>query len=229
VSVAWSELTTPIVPQHHLDAIVPLLPAKHAPIRPNGKGNQGCYLAEISHDLGCRLLRLAQEANSALPDVLDNACQVIQEAREEERLAKAEIPETEKKQLVKARRGQGLFRLRVEAIETACRLTHTADKRFLVASHIKPWRLSDNVEKLDGNNGLLLAPHVDCLFDKGWISFTDDGALLCADAGIQSLMRQWGLVPESNVGHFNAKQRQYLAFHRANVYRISQRPAGDHQ
>jgi len=179
----------------------------------------GSYLAEISDVLGRLLLQLAQAQNPALRDVLDGMCQAIQEAREEERLAQAEIPETEKEQLVKARRGQGLFRLRVEDIESACRLTHTVDKRFLVASHMKPWRLSDNVEKLDGNNGLLLAPHVDRLFDKGWISFSDDGAILCADAGIKSLMMQWGLVPESNGGQFNAKQRQYLAFHRANVYR----------
>jgi len=229
VLVDWSVLTTSIAPQHHLDAISPLLPVKHAPIRPNGKGNQGCYLAEISIVLGELLLRLAQATNPAFRDMLDNACQAIQEAREEERLAKAEIPEMEKKQLVKARRGQGLFRLRVEAIEPACRLTHTADKRFLVASHIKPWRLSDNLEKLDGNNGLLLAPHVDRLFDKGWISFSDDGAILYADAGIKSLMMQWGLAPESNVDHFNEKQRQYLSFHRAHVYRAEHCPTSDRQ
>ena len=219
VSIDWSVLKARIAPQRHLDVISPLLPVKHAPIRPNGKGNQGCYLAEISEALGRLLLQLAHAQNPALRDMLDGAYQAIQEAREEARLAQAEIPETEKEQLVKARRGQGLFRLRVEASESACRLTHTADKRFLVASHIKPWRLSDNVEKLDGNNGLLLAPHVDRLFDKGWISFSGDGAILWADAGIKSLMMQWGLAPESTVGRFNEQQRQYLAFHRAHVYR----------
>jgi hypothetical protein len=229
VSIDWFVLTAPIAPQRQLDVISPLLPVKHAPIRPNGKGNQGCYLAEISEALGRLLLQLAHAQNPALRDMLDGACQAIQEAREEARLVQAEIPETEKEQLVKARRGQGLFRLRVEAIESACRLTHTADKRFLVASHIKPWRLSDNVEKLDGNNGLLIAPHVDRLFDQGWISFSDDGAILCADAGIKSLMKQWGLAPESNVGRFNEQQRQYLAFHRARVYRAEPARAGDRQ
>jgi putative restriction endonuclease len=133
--------------------------------------------------------------------------------------SQANLPETEKEQLVKARRGQGLFRLRVEAIEAQCRLTHTTDKRFLVASHIKPWRLSDDAEKLDGNNGLLLAPHVDRLFDKGWISFSGDGTILYADVDIMRLMAQWGLDPQINAGHFNKRQRQYLAFHRENVYK----------
>jgi hypothetical protein len=41
------------------------------------------------------------------------------------------------------------------------RTHNNSDHRFLVASHIKPWRLSDNSERLDGNNSLLLSPHVD--------------------------------------------------------------------
>ncbi|HEY7712073.1 MAG TPA: tyrosine-type recombinase/integrase, partial [Candidatus Entotheonella sp.] len=52
VPIDWSVLRFPIVPKFHLDAIRPLLPAKNAPIRPNGKGYQGCYLAEISDALG---------------------------------------------------------------------------------------------------------------------------------------------------------------------------------
>jgi endonuclease len=49
--------------------------------------------------------------------------------------------------------------------------------------------ISDHAEKLDENNGLLLAPHVDYLFDKGWISFAEHGAILCADEGIKRLMK----------------------------------------
>jgi predicted restriction endonuclease len=187
----------------------------HAPIRPNGEGNQGCYLAEIGNALSELLLQLAHEKNPRLREAMDDARQAVQDLREEARLAEARIPETEKAQLIKARRGQGLFRQRVEAIESRCRLTHTSDRRFLVASHIKPWRLSNDVEKLDGHNGLLLAPHVDRLFDKRWISFSDDGAILCADEGMKSLMMQWGLDPDNNVGRFHEKQYQYLAFHRA--------------
>jgi hypothetical protein len=223
VPIDWVVLTAPLTPARHLDVIRPLLPAQHAPIRPNGQGNQGCYLAAISDAFGEVLLALAQAQNPGLQDALDAARRALQDTREVERLATEAIPETEKEQLVKARRGQGLFRLRVEAIEARCRLTHTTDTRFLVASHIKPWCLSEHAEKLDGYNGLLLAPHVDFLFDKGWISFTDDGTILCADAEIRALMRQWGLDPERNVGRFSEKQRHYLAFHRAYIYRASRR------
>jgi len=223
VPINWYVLPHPLSPKLHLEAIGLLLPTKHGPLRHTGQGNQGCYLAAISDTLGGLLCQLVQATNPVLHDALDDARHAIQEAQEAERLAGVLLPATEKAQLVKARRGQGLFRLRVEAIESGCRLTHTTDKRFLVASHIKPWRLSDDAEKLDGHNGLLLAPHVDCLFDKGWISFSDEGIVLCAHADIQNLMAQWGVDPQRNVGPFTTRQRHYLAFHRDHVYRASQK------
>jgi len=145
--------------------------------------------------------------------------EAILDEREEARINEAEIPEIEKEQLIKARRGQGIFRDRVEEIETTCRMTGVNDKRFLIASHIKPWRASDSVEKLDGSNGLLLSPHVDKLFDQGWISFSDDGKVLCDNDDIRRLMIQWGLDPDKYVGAFNPEQRKYLAYHRGNIYK----------
>ena len=52
-----------------------------------------------------------------------------------------------------------------------------SDPNFLIASHIKPWKVSDNVLRLDGSNGLTLAPRIDRLFDKGYITFSQDGSL----------------------------------------------------
>jgi 5-methylcytosine-specific restriction protein A len=67
-------------------------------------------------------------------------------------------------------------------IEKQCRLTGITDLRFLRASHIKPWsKCADGSERVDGSNGLLLSPHADFLFDRGWITFEDDGALICSD------------------------------------------------
>ena len=84
----------------------------------------------------------------------------------------------EKIQLVSACRGQGLFKANVRIYESECRTTHVRSIRHLRASHIKPWSESNDVEKVDGANGLLLAPHVDHLVDRGFISFTGDGDLL---------------------------------------------------
>ncbi|WP_439840223.1 HNH endonuclease [Aeromonas veronii] len=59
---------------------------------------------------------------------------------------------------------------------------------------MKPWsKCANNAERLDGNNGLLLSPHIDKLFDRGWITFTDAGALLCAEHKIEQALLQWGI------------------------------------
>lgn len=134
---------------------------------------------------------------------------------EEARVLESDLPPTEKDQVVRARRGQGVFRRRVEAVEAGCRLTGTTDPSLLIASHIKPWRDSTDAERLDGHNGLLLAPHVDRLFDAHLISFEDDGAVLVASPRIREEMVRWGLDPEANVGPFADRQGTYLAHHRA--------------
>ena len=88
-----------------------------------------------------------------------------------------------------------------------------------MASHIKPWRVCSNAERLDGNNGLLLSPHVDKLFDQGWISFADDGTVLCADNPTRELMGLRKLDVEADAGKFSKAQRVYLTYHRKEVYR----------
>ncbi len=74
--------------------------------------------------------------------------------------------------------GQGKFRANVQSVERACRVTKVERPEHLVASHTKPWRDSTNEERLDGENGLLLTPTIDHLFDKGFISFEDKGDLI---------------------------------------------------
>jgi hypothetical protein len=122
----------------------------------------------------------------------------------------------EKQQLVKARRGQGVFRDNVEAREPFCRITRVSNPRYLRASHIKPWRKSSDSEKLDGNNGLMLAPHIDFLFDRGLISFEDDGKLIVSAQIEENALEAWGIPLELNVGPFSAEQSVYLKFHREN-------------
>src|SRR6185369_12006539 len=61
---------------------------------------------------------------------------------------------TEKQALVLARRGQGLFRMRVQAVEVRCRITGVERPEHLRASHIKPWRDCNNQERLAAENGL---------------------------------------------------------------------------
>jgi hypothetical protein len=126
----------------------------------------------------------------------------------------------ERIQLVRSRRGQGVFRQNVFSREPRCRVTGIADSRFLRASHIKPWRVSSDIEKIDGNNGLMLAPHVDVLFDQGYISFADNGALLVSSQLDLSILEAWGIDKSVNSGVFSAAQSQYLQYHRDHEFRV---------
>jgi hypothetical protein len=221
VQVQWTVFDKPFSPKDYLSAIVPLLPHKYSPIQDNGDGNQKCYLASISDELGNLLLSIAQSHNTGVDELIEDVEQSVLDDIAEGEIKKQAIPKTEQEQLIKARRGQGLFRINLERIEKGCRLTGVGDKRFLIASHVKPWRVSDDGEKLDGNNGLLLSPHVDKLFDKGWISFSEEGQVLCSTDRIAALMKTWGLDPKKNVGSFNAHQRLYLDYHRSNTFKLS--------
>lgn len=218
VPIEWALLETPIAPVAHMDEIAPLLPRRHSPLQQDGRGNQGCYLASISAELGELVLRLAQQERPTAAGPVFSLQSEAKADEEEANIRAQDMEETEKQQLIMARKGQGRFRINVGAIEPKCRLTGTSDGTFLIASHIKPWADSSNAERLDGNNGLLLAPHVDKLFDGGWISFSETGKLLCANNTVREIMRTWGLRTEGSVGTFNVKQKAYLAYHRENLF-----------
>ena len=152
-------------------------------------------------------------------DVLDmelDGIEVEDDRHEREILNRGLAGPVEKIQLVKSRRGQGVFRDNVESREPKCRVTGVTNPRYLMASHIKPWRKSTDQEKIDGNNGLMLAPHVDFLFDRGFISFEDDGTLIVSNQIEDGVLDAWGIPNEMNVGAFSPKQSAYLKFHREN-------------
>jgi putative restriction endonuclease len=214
VSIRWVNLSNPIRPQDYLAQIVPLLPKKYSPIRENGHGNQKFYLMSIDARLGRLILQIASAKDLQVLDLVEENEKEVANDNEESRLRKQALSVVEKDQLIKARRGQGVFRSNLELIESNCRMTGVGDRRVLVASHIKPWRLGTNEEKLDGNNGLFLSPHVDRLFDRGWISFADSGEVICPNKSIRLLAGIWNLDLTKNVGAFNPKQKRFLEFHR---------------
>ena len=136
------------------------------------------------------------------------------------------IPDTQREAIILARVGQGKFRANVQGVERACRVTKVERPEHLVASHTKPWRDSTNEERLDGENGLLLTPTIDHLFDKGFISFEDKGDLIISPVADRPSLLKMGIRPEGkmNVGVFSEGQRVFLEYHRENVLRMSRRP-----
>ena len=86
------------------------------------------------------------------------------------------------------------------------------------ASHVKPWQVSDPTERQDPDNGLLLAPHVDHLFDQGYLSFEEDGTVLVSKSLDRTVLEAWGLAGIKKVAPFSRKQAKYLAYHRKYVF-----------
>lgn len=131
------------------------------------------------------------------------------------------IEKTIQQQLVQVRSKQSLFRRRLLTIEKGCRLTGIRDLRFLVASHIKPWsQCETGTERVDGHNGLLLAPHADHLFDKGWITFECDGRLVVSERLPTDVRKLIGLNLKSGLrcGAFDESQQSYLTYHRDHLF-----------
>ena len=142
-----------------------------------------------------------------------------EDAIEQAIVQRTDIGPTERFNLVRSRRGQGAYRRNLEMIEKRCRVTGTADGVHLRASHIKPWAKCTDAERLDGFNGLLLAPHVDHLFDEGYISFSESGELLVSESLKPETLLGWGITLPKVVGRFRAEQRRYLKYHRRAVFR----------
>jgi putative restriction endonuclease len=218
VPVQFTELTAPIRPKDWMSQIGPVLPEKYSPLQANGNGNQGVYLAPVPDNMANVLRGLLgkQVEGIVAASVVDDDPQADQE--QQRILDNKSISITERVQLVKARVGQGLFRSRVGDMEPMCRLTGIRDRRFLRASHIKAWAFSTNVEKLDGANGLMLSPHVDHLFDKGFISFNDDGSLLMGKNLPATLMSAWSLTQAIPIRALTPEQAAFMAYHRDNHF-----------
>ncbi|MEW9674146.1 HNH endonuclease [Ammoniphilus sp. 3BR4] len=129
-----------------------------------------------------------------------------------------EITDTEKEQIIKSRIGQSAFKKGLLNIQKKCRLCGVTDERFLIASHIKSWSQSNNKERLDLNNGLLLCPNHDALFDKGYISFNDDGTIIVSSS-LDDTLKIFLNINDGQKININPIQQQYMAWHRINVFR----------
>ena len=88
----------------------------------------------------------------------------------------------------------------------------------MVASHIKPWRIADNVERLDLFNGFLLNPTLDKLFDRGYVSFDKQGKILISNLLTKEEQVLLNLTSSMNLIKHDGKHQLYLCYHRDNIY-----------
>ncbi|WP_368660077.1 HNH endonuclease [Aquimarina sp. TRL1] len=87
---------------------------------------------------------------------------------------------------------------------------------LLVASHIKSWKKSNDFEKLDVYNGLLLTPNLDKVFDLGLISFDNNGKILIS--GFLNNCESFGVYKNMKI-KISEKHKVYLEYHREIVFK----------
>lgn len=158
------------------------------------------------------LVRRAFQLSKTLPDellhVFNNQTATLPRATEAERL-------------VVQRVGQDLFRAGVvDYWEGRCAITRLSVRDLLRASHIKPWaHCATDAERLDVFNGLLLAPHLDAAFDRGFITIADDGAVVVSPSLSMENQELLGLNAPLRITALSDGHRAYLPWHRENLYR----------
>ncbi|MGO6853661.1 HNH endonuclease [Rhizobium beringeri] len=224
--VQWLDTNFALRPKDLMRDLAPLLPTTHSPIQPqSGNGNQKAYLAEVDREVVDLILvaarlpaadllaaptRTGADFATTLDDVVERNIQ-----------HDISLDETVREQLVRARRGQGLFRKRVLDFEPECRITGLATPNLLIASHIKPWRACGTpAERLDGANGLMLAPHADFLFDRGLLGFERDGRPMFSSQLTDSDADKLGMhiVQRPPPRPLHNDSLSYLDHHRVNVF-----------
>jgi predicted restriction endonuclease len=124
----------------------------------------------------------------------------------------------EKEVLTRARVGQGKYREELLNLCPFCPITLISDDRLLIASHIKPWAKSNQFEKTDPLNGFMLTPTFDFLFDRGFISFTDDKKSILSPFLSKMTYSKIGISDGKIFSHLPTDGREnYLEFHRTEI------------
>lgn len=143
---------------------------------------------------------------------------VIEEAQKiEEEISSLNVEGASKKAIINVRVNQGIFRDKLLKRYNKCCLCGVENQTLLIASHIKPWAESEPEEKLDVDNGFLMCPNHDRIFDKGYITFDEHGKIIISDR-LTKNDRVFLNVDSRMHIELTENNKKYLEFHRENVF-----------
>ncbi len=125
------------------------------------------------------------------------------------------------KEIRRARQGQGLYREKLLAECPFCPITMINDERLLIASHIKPWVVSTDAEKLDPKNGFMLSPLYDKLFDRGFMTFTEDRRIMLSNWISPMNKKRLGVEDGQFIQllPLDDARQEFMKFHRSSVFK----------
>ena len=132
------------------------------------------------------------------------------------------LKEKYKEAVVKSRNGQGRFREQViRKWKGKSSISNFAKTDCMIAAHIKPWKDCSEEECLDSDNGLLLPPNIDFLFDdgNGYITFSDTGKIVLSSRLTADIKKEFNINESIKLREVNEKTKVYLAWHRKHVFK----------
>lgn len=172
----------------------------------------GALIWEMHPELARALVAFGWASRAGAPDVAADLAAVTAAPEGDE-------PATTRDALVAARVGQGPFRADLLRYWGACAVTGVSEPAVLRASHIKPWRDATGAERLDPYNGLLLAAHLDALFDAGLVTFDAEGGMIVSPLLAPEDRVQLGIVDGMRLRAVKPEHARYLEHHRAAAFR----------
>lgn len=123
-----------------------------------------------------------------------------------------------------ARQGAEVYRKQVIDHMPQCPFTKISDERLLIASHIKPYNICIKEgradQAIDFLNGLALTPTYDKLFDQGYITFLDNGELVCGTLLTPYTWERLNINPsaKNKLRIYPEERSEYLKYHREFVF-----------
>jgi 5-methylcytosine-specific restriction protein A len=124
---------------------------------------------------------------------------------------------TERQGLVTSRVGQGYYRQNLlDKFGHRCAVVGAKLPEILIASHIVPWKQSNEDERLDVENGILLSPNYDALFDKHLISFDDEGLIIISSLLDAEMIQNLGIDTNAKI-QVTEGMMPYLSRHRETL------------
>lgn len=131
------------------------------------------------------------------------------------------LTEIQKQNINRARKGQGEYRKKLLDECPYCPITMVSDDRLLIASHIKPWAHSEKNEKTDPKNGFMFTPTYDFLFDRGFITFTDDQKMIVSPWLSKMTCGKLNLVEGKKYPLLITEGKEiYLEYHRTKIFKL---------
>jgi len=129
------------------------------------------------------------------------------------------LDKTEQEQVIVSRLGQGNFRRNVIKLWGSCSVTGLQSVTLLRASHIKPWKDSNNQERLNPFNGILLIPDYDFLFDRGYVAFKNNGSVIISQRLSPFACKVFDINNDLQLRSVFPENKEYLDFHRSEVFK----------